>query len=325
MSNKDRTLVVLKYLQDCSNDRTSVTTRDIRSEVEQNELHTNMLTLRRDIQAIRDAGFDVHSFEQSGLMTEYNYMGRYFAPADLMILVDAVASAQFLSPEMSRKMIDKMKQYAGPGYEEELEPFIAMSGRCKAQDDMTLAFIRYIRQAIREDKRVSFRYMVDDVDQGRIPKHEGQRYHVSPYATVWKEDRYYLVGYSEKHEAVATFRIDRIAKLSVLETKRREPPEDYCLQDYVDQAFRMYGKGEKATVTLRCRKELYGQILDQFGDRTKVTPLDDEWMKVTADVILSGTFYSWVFQYPGDMQITGPEKAVKEYRERLRIAMGDAK
>ena len=321
MANKDRTLVVLKYLQDHTNLRTTVSTKDIRSEVERNGLHTNVLTIRRDVKAMRDAGYDVASIEQNGVLTQYYYVDRVFDAVELEILVDAVASAQFLSPDKSRELIRKMQQYAGPGYEGELEPFIAMSGRNKAPNDLTLIDIQEIRRAIQEEKRISFLYMVDDVERGRIPKHEGHRYQVSPYATVWKEDRYYLVGWSEKHGDVATFRIDRIESLKVLKTARRDPPESYNLQDYVDKAFRMYGTGPEETVILRCRKYLYGHILDRFGDRAKAKAIDEEWMDVTADVFVNDTFFGWLHQYVRDMKLIAPESAVEAYRKRLREAL----
>lgn len=38
----------------------------------------------------------------------------------------------------------------------------------------------------------------------------GEWYENSPYAMLWNDDRYYLLGYSEKHNKVVTFRIDRM-------------------------------------------------------------------------------------------------------------------
>ena len=183
----------------------------------------------------------------------------------------------------------------------------------KAENEQVLLVIQDVRRAIRLNRRISFAYMTHDVQEGKIEKHGGQRYIVSPYATVWKEDRYYVIGWSEKHEKVATFRIDRISRPQVLKTPRREQPEDYNLQDYLDKAFRMYGKGREETVTLRCKNEMLDQIYDRFGKKTNIQPTQPGWFETTADVILSGTFYAWLFQYVGDIILAAPESAAQEY------------
>ena len=53
-------------------------------------------------------------------------------------------------------------------------------------------------------------------------KHRGNEYFVgevytnSPYDCLWNDDKYYLIGYSEKHQGLVTFRIDRIVNLEIL-------------------------------------------------------------------------------------------------------------
>ena len=323
MANKDRTLVVLKYLQEHSDGRRSVSTRDIRDMLEQNGLHATVLTVRRDIKAIRDAGYDIQIQEDEGKLTRYFYTDRALSLPEAQTLVDAVVAAQFLTPAKSTAVIEMLKDIAGPGYRADLEPHIAVSDQVKAPNEQILLVIQDICKAIHHKRKISFVYMTLDIDLGRIPKHDGYTYLVSPYATVWKEDRYYLIGWSEKHNGVAVFRIDRIDQMKILKEHLKNPPEDYSLQDYLDKAFRMYGKGSEDTVVLRCRREMLDHIRDRFGDRAEIRKINEESFEATVEVILSATFYGWLHQYVGEITLISPEFAVQQYAARLQDALDD--
>ena len=109
MANKDRTLLVLKYLQEHSDGRRSVSTRDIRDMLEQNGHHATVLTVRRDIKAIRDVGYDVQIQEEEGKLTRYFYTDRALSLPEAQTLVDAVVAAQFLTPAKSAALIGMLK------------------------------------------------------------------------------------------------------------------------------------------------------------------------------------------------------------------------
>ena len=323
MSNKDRTLLVLKYLQDHSDGRRSVSTRDIRNMLEEHGHHATVLTVRRDIQAIRDVGYDIQILEEEGKLTRYFYTDRALNLPEAQTLVDAVVAAQFLTPAKSTAVIEMLRDIAGPGYREDLEPHIAVSDQVKALNEMILLYIQDICKAIHHKRKISFIYMTEDPERGRIPKHDGYLYIVSPYATVWKEDRYYLIGWSDKHGRVACFRIDRIDRLQIRRERMKNPPETYNLQDYLDKAFRMYGNGPEETVTLRFRRNMLDHIYDRFGRKVDIRKTGDGLYQVTVDVILSGTFYGWLYQYVGEIILVSPEFAVQQYANRLQDALDD--
>lgn len=87
-----------------------------------------------------------------------------------------------------------------------------------------------------------------------------ERYVVSLYVTVWNDDRYYLVGWSDKRNAVNVFRIDRMEVPKQLPNKRISLPETFDVRDYTDKVFRMYGGPKEA------EKEILNQVTDRFGD-----------------------------------------------------------
>ena len=131
---------------------------------------------------------------------------------------------------------------------------------------------------------------------------------------------------------VSVFRVDRLYHPEILDAKAIRRPEGFSLDRYSKQIFTMFG-GEEVTVRLECRGELMKYIIDRFGEDVKTERVGDgagtqraddphstdgDRFVATVDVALSSTFYSWGFQFGGDMKILSPERAVEEMRTMAR-------
>ena len=333
MMVKDRLLVLLQILQEHTDDETWMTTAEILDLMAKEGQEGCIRTLRRNIASLQNCGYDIGIRETSGGPTEYAWLGRKWIMPELRILVDAVAAAQFLSPGRSDKLIAKLAEMAGPSHADELKPRILVSENVKAKNEYMIYTVDAIRKAIDRNKKITFRYLQYDEHKVQHPKHEGKDeewYVISPYATVWNNDRYYLVGWSDRRKMVVTFRIDRIQEAKQLPNKRIPAPEDFDVRDYTDKVFRMYS-GPEEEVTLRCKLEIMDQVIDRFGKNFEVKDLEVKTVKgrktgsftITVPVNLSTTFYSWVFTYVGQMKILGPEKVREEYAGYLKQAMDE--
>ena len=116
MANKNRILYLLHYLQSCSDEDHPVTTAQIREAMREKGCPVTIETLRDDIAAVREAGYDIAVNESSGKTTTYGFVDRTLDMPELQILIDAVSSSQFISPVRSRQLI----AMAGPSHREEL-------------------------------------------------------------------------------------------------------------------------------------------------------------------------------------------------------------
>ncbi len=339
MPTKDRMLVLLQTLQQRSDDESYLTTAELRAVLEAEGHECSIRTLRRDIRALQNCGYEIDIRETEGLTTKYAYLSRPWSRPELQILVDAVCAAQFIPKKRSEDLIRKLSVMAGPSHEKELVPQILISERVKAKNKNMIYSVQAIRQAIDRDKKIRFKYLQYDTEKKQVPKQEtdapdkgkgsgkkgarDKEYVVSPYATVWNNDRYYLVGWSDRREKVAVFRIDRMLVPKQMPNKRVPPPEDFDVRDYTDKVFRMYG-GEEENVTLKCDMEILDQVIDRFGDGITLKNLRKKTFTVTVPVSLSTTFYAWVFQYVGKMTIRGPEYVREAYAAYLQEAIDDA-
>ena len=331
MKGKAIPFALLQYLQDHTDEYREVTAAEIMKDFSDGGLKISRPTLRQHIAVLREAGYEIQSREVPGTGTFYQYTNREWTVEELQILVDAVASGQFITTGKSNQIICKLQGLAGSTQRGELKPAIAVEERCKAENESIYCVMNAVQQAIRDDAKIRFQYYEYSLDPNlelkRIPKHDGYEYIVSPYATVWKNDRYYLVGYSEKHGIVVQFRIDRMgvpAQVMDKETgkpvHRDPPPEGFILEDRTDKVFAMFD-GKKETVKFRCALHLIDQVVDRFGKKLEISERTAETFDVTQEVYVSPTFYAWVFQYVGEMQILEPEWVREEYRKYLQQAM----
>lgn len=79
--------------------------------------------------------------------------------------------------------------------------------------------------------------------------------------------------------------------------------------------------GETKKVALVCKNDLMNYIVDRFGDKVDTVPGDCGHFRAVAEVSVSQTFFTWVFQFNGDIRITAPEEVVLQYGEMLKNAL----
>ena len=66
-----------------------------------------------------------------------------------------------------------------------------------------------IFRAIQAEQKISFQYFRFDANRERVPRHDGEPFVLSPYAMLYNEDKYYVLGYYRLFGKITTFRVDR--------------------------------------------------------------------------------------------------------------------
>ena len=83
------------------------------------------------------------------------------------------------------------------------------------------------------------------------------------------------------------------------------------------KTFSMFG-GRDENVTLICRNELAGVIIDRFGSDIILIPVDGGHFKVIVPVAVSPEFFGWAAGVGNGMRISGPEPVKEQYAGCLR-------
>ena len=84
----------------------------------------------------------------------------------------------------------------------------------------------------------------------------------------------------------------------------------------------MYG-GVDAEVTLECRNELAGVIIDRFGHDVWLIPQGEDHFKARVLVSVSPQLFGWVTDIGSGMRITGPESVKADYAQYLKNIIAD--
>lgn len=321
--NQSRIFYIYRLLMELTDEEHYLTTAQImRLLKERWGIDAHRTTVTRDIETLIAFGADVvvtHSTQN-----RYRLVTRIFQIPELKLLIDAVESSKFITAKKSRELTDKLASLASRYTSEELKRFNNPEGRIRGSNESVYYIADGIHEAIQKHRKIRFQYFYYDIHKKKQLRHGGEWYVFSPYAMVWNGDFYYVLGYSDKHGGIASFRVDRIAHQPELLDEKAEPrPKDFNLDRYLQTHFRMMNT-EVETVTLRCHVSTMDAVIDRFGERVRTEVIDEEWFDVEADVATGQTFYNWVFGFSGKVRILSPENVRGVYLEKLEQARAAA-
>ena len=300
-----------------------LTTNQIRSIMEKEHgITMHRTTVPGDIEMLKAAGFDVHV--RRSRQNKYYLENSQFELPELKILIDAVESSKFITEKKSRLLVEKLYKLTSDASAAKLKRNLHTSGRVRSGNEKGYYIVDAINEAINNGKQISFYYTDYDEKKKQVLRNDGKPYIVSPYTLIWNGDYYYMVGWNHEQEEIRTYRVDRILKApDILDGDGYLAPEDFDVARYTREVFRMYDNEEPEEVTLLCHNETMKGVIDQFGIEINVKKVDKEHFRTKVKACTSPTFYSWVFQWEGKVQIEEPEKTVDEYKKMLQNALKD--
>lgn len=232
-------------------------------------------------------------------------------------MIDAVESARFIPKEKSVALVEKLGSLTSQHNTEKLVRNVDVENRIKADNEKIYYIMEALNDAINANKKVSFQYFTYNVRKEQKLKYDGYTYVFSPYKLIWNGDYYYVVGYSEKHKEIGSFRVDRIVRCpQILDENTVQPPKDFDLNVYLNSMFRMYN-GERKQIELVCDNDLMDTIIDKFGKDVEVLANDMKSFRAIVTTSTGPVFYSWIFGFGGKVSIKAPEDVKAEYAKMV--------
>ena len=307
---KRRLLLVQRLLYENTDEQHPLTTFEILDYLLEQGILTNRKTLKGDLDLMVECGMDIVTVQSKP--NRYFWGTRKFEQAELKLLIDAVSSSRFISRRRSQTLSKKLISLSsGPG-QKALKRNIYTTDRVKSGNEVLLYTVDTVNEAITARRKIGFKYTDYTPEKKKVFKHDGEIYTLSPYALFWNQDYYYIVGYSEKHENISTFRADRVAEIEITDEKAVRKPKDFRIDKYSSEVFEMYDAAKTVKVKLKCRNEYMRYVIDRFGEKVETEIADEENFFAYPEVALSPNFYSWVFKFAGEIRIISPDKAVAE-------------
>ena len=310
----NRTLLILKYLWENTDDSSPASIADIIAYLSEYGITVNRKPVANDIDTLIEFGFDIIKVRKT--QNQYFFATRHFEAPEVKMLIDAVQSSRFITQRKSKALIKKLAAFVAPNQTSVLKRHLYVDSRNKSINENIYIVTDSIQTSITTKKKIQFQYFDYDTYGKQVLRHDGEYYLVTPYDLIWSNDTYYLACFHEKKEIVAKFRVDRIKNIEIVDFPARPKPTDYNVAEFFVHEFSMFD-GEDCEVTLLCENALMNSIVDRFGDKIKIVPVDDSHFKVTVTVDLSSIFYGWVFASEGRMKIISPGKAVDGFQKIL--------
>ena len=295
MQSNIRIIELLRFLYQQTDEAHAVTVSEMIEYLKSKGIPSVRQTVYTDLEALDTAGIDIVQIKST--QNRYFIGSRVFEYPELKMLVDAVASSKVISAKKSQALIQKLGQLTSIQQAEQLQRLASLSSRVKPHNEKVYYIIDSIQTAILDQHQISFQYYEYTPEKKKILKHDGYRYILDPYALEWKNDHYYLIGYSHKHKGIAHFRVDRLTSVEPLDSKF-QPMPDFDVAAYTNKMVDMFAAEHSEQVKLLCSNELMRVIIDHYGEDIEISPYDDTHFTVIlkstpAEPVMGGYLSLW--------------------------------
>ena len=284
--------------------------------LEARDVNAERKAIYTDIESLRDEyGMDICTVRE-GNETKHFLASSEFELAELQLLADAVACSKFITQKKSRELIKKLENLTSRHQANVLQRNVIIANRAKTINEGVYYNIQTIHEAIKQGKKITFKYFRHNLRKHKVYKYDGERYEMSPYTLAWDDEKYYCIGYYDRRNAISNFRVDRMEDVCISD-ERAEKDKNFNISEYSKKVFGMFA-GEMTRATLIFDNSLLDNVMDKFGTDVTFHKVDDEHFSVSREVSMSPTFYAWMFQFGDRAKIEEPDTLIEAYRKYLK-------
>ena len=294
------------------------------AELEKRGVTAERKSIYRDLEILREFGFDV-------LLTRSKPGGYFLAERKLQLpeirlLMDAVLSAGFITRKKSRQLIGKLQTLCSEHQAAELNRQVYIDKRKKHKNEEIYYSIDLINQAITAKRKITFDYGRRVLgEKGRITL-STRTFTVSPYALLWSEDAYYVIGNHEKYDNLMHLRVDRMQRVQITDQPCRSFEEvspyrnSFDVADYAGKLGNAHS-GKPMVMELLCKADLLESILDRFGEDIAVRGRPDGRFSFRTEMVVSDGLVGDILSLGDGVEVVSP-KLLREKMAATVAALG---
>ena len=324
---KLKLLYIAEFMRRYSDEQHVVTISDIIAYLEKNGVNAERKSIYNDMAVLREYGMPIERStapQQGYFLTETE-----FEPCELMLLMDTIQASPVISQRKTAALTRKLCSMTSVYTAEKLCPGITGEGseqirsRVKSENEEFYYSIDQIHTAIMNNRKLKFVYH-HRVLAGNLPVFDvGREFVISPYAAIWHQDKYYVVGNYEKYDDLSHYRIDHMKKVQCIEQPARPLNEvsDYTERfdpaDYSRKVFNMYAGTEPVVVELECETRLLEAMIERFGINVPYRQLANGRFTVKAHAIANEGFENWILNFGGGVVVRAPAELRASIKKKL--------
>lgn len=300
-------LRLLDILRSETDDNHGIDMEEIKKQLSQNGLHPDRKSVYACIDALEEYGMEIQ--RPAGKRKDYRLLrsADELELSEIKLLIDTIQASRFLSRAKAEKMTGKLEKHVSKYQAKTLNRQVIISNRVKNMNNSIHYSVDAIHAAINDDVQITFRYFDYNLSKKRVYRHDGRWYEVSPYAMLYNNDKYYLLGIAAGDTEVRTYRVDKMDGVAPMKVQRhaKEVFEQVDLSTYTQYTFSMYA-GRPQKVTLLFHNSYLTVARDRFGYDVPVKKVDEEHFEMEVLVAVSPQFYGWIFGLGDKVEIVSP-------------------
>ncbi len=320
INQKLKLLYIIDILRRYTDDENPMNASEICERLEAMGVSAERKAIYNDIEMLCIYGYDIVKTRTPRF--GYFLGSREFELPEIYLLADAVRSADFITPKKTRELVAKLDSMLSIGQANRRERSTYIDASRKCRNEEIYYNIDKINDATIKGKKITFTYIRRRLSDNKKIVTEEKVMTVSPYATLWQNDNYYLVGNNEKYDNLIHLRLDRMKSIVVSELPARDfrevsnYKENFDTADYAAKTFNMYG-GVLKRIELRCSREILEQILDRFSDNVSIYDLSENTFSFSATAMLSDGLISWILQFGNRAEVISPPELRQKIVQRI--------
>ncbi|MDQ0253421.1 putative DNA-binding transcriptional regulator YafY [Evansella vedderi] len=316
LNNKQRLLRVQDLLKKYTDEDTELSLEELLDKFyEENGVHIGRKALRDDLRELEESRlFDVtENQEKEGVEKYYSHQHRLFEIHELRLLVDAVSSAKFITKKETEKLVTKIQALTSKNLAKQLENRIILSDSAKTENDKVKHIIHELHTAIQKQQEITFQYGKYNLAKQFVLNRDGAFYNVKPYALVWNNDFYYLIGEYIPRKEIRHYRVDRMRNISSTEGTFLPDP-NFDTTKYTQKLFHMYA-GEESILEIEFAADLINVVIDRFGREASIRPTEEGTFRLSTTAVISDGLVRWLLTWGCDAKVLTPPFLVERMKE----------
>lgn len=313
---KQKVLCLMRILEQETDAQHGLTMPQIIERLEEQGVSAERKSIYRDIQALRDIGFEIRKIPARPV--QYALSRTNLSFDDVMMLVDIVQSSRFITERKSNQLVKSLKELVSVRERKLLDKRVHVSGRVKSKSESVFNTVDLIHKAMQQKRQIQFLYYSFNTELKRVARHGGKQYELTPAKVIYADNYYYLAAYDDEAQMIKTYRVDRM-ELPQISDKPATRCEAIANYEYEDFAYRSFGMfhGEPVRATLRVESHLMDVIVDRFGRDVEVVEAAPDHAVIVVNVRKSPQFFGWIAGLDGGVAIQTPQRLAAEYKEWL--------
>ena len=328
---KLKILYLRDYLLKYSDENHPVTLQNILSYLADQEISAERKSIYRDLK-ILGKGNSPDTPEKDGCpgygmdivkkKDQYYVRTRDFTLQEVKILIDMVQSSNSITKRKTTELIGKISALVSIHEAKTLNRTVYVRNRVKVMNESVYRNVDRISEAINNDEVLHFQYFTYNLQKQKELRHHGKKHIVSPFALIWVDQNYYLLGYNHEYREIRPFRVDRMTAVTTVAGPRqgKKDFEKIDIATFTTKVFHMY-TGEIKLVQMRFQKFLVDSVIDRFGEDVMLSADGEDAFIVSTEVAVSPQFYGWLAGFGKSAEILAPESVRQGMAEHIRDMM----